>query len=65
MVEIGYFRAADRRREKQEARDRDERLIVSGEANPQQIAQQNGLFSAFRPSQARLVHRSVEVHAAA
>jgi hypothetical protein len=64
MVEIGYFNVAERRREKQESRDRDERLIASGEANPQQIAQQNGLFSALSPSQARLVHRCIEVHAA-
>jgi hypothetical protein len=62
VAEIGYFNSADRWREKQEARDHDERLIASGQAAPQQIAEKNGLFSAFDPSQAKLVHRRIEIH---
>jgi hypothetical protein len=64
VVEVGYFNVMDRRREKQEARDRDEQLIASGQADPQQIAQRNGLFSALDPSQARIVQRRAEVRAA-
>ena len=64
MVEVGYFNVMDRRREKQESRDRDERLIASGQADPQEIAQRNGLFSPLDPSQARLVQRRAEVRVA-
>lgn len=61
MLEVGYFNVMDRRREKQEARDRDQHLIASGQADPQQIAQCNGLFSALHPSQVQLVQRRAEV----
>lgn len=64
MVEVGYFNVMDRRREKQEARDRDERLIASGQVDPQHIALHNGLFSALSPSQVRLVQRRAEVRVA-
>ena len=64
MLQIGHFNAAARQREKQEARDRDERLIASGKISPQQIAQRNGLFSALNPSQARLVQRRAEIRVA-
>jgi len=57
MVEVGYFNVEDRRREKQEARDRDEYLIANGLADPQDIARRNGLFSALNPSQVQLVQR--------
>jgi hypothetical protein len=61
VVEVGYFNVMDRRREKQEARDRDAYLIASGQVDPQEIARRNGLFSALNPSQVRLVQRRVEV----
>ncbi len=61
MAQNGYFSVAARRREKQEARERDERLIASGQVAPQQIALRNGLFSALSPSQARLVQRRAEI----
>ena len=64
MSQIGFFSVAARRREKQEARDRDEYLIASGQAAPRQVAQRNGLFSAFHPSQARIVQRRASVHIA-
>jgi len=64
MVEVGYFDVKLRQREKQEARERDERLIASSKASPQQIGQWNGLFSALRPSQARIVQRRAEVRVA-
>ena len=64
MDRIGYFNVEARRREKQEARDRDEHLIASGQVAPQQIAQHNGLFSALHPSQARIVLRRAEVRVA-
>jgi hypothetical protein len=62
--QIAYFNASARQREKQEARDRDERLIARGQVASQQIAQRNGLFSALHPSQARLVQRRAEVRIA-
>jgi hypothetical protein len=58
MFEIAYFNVEDRRREKQEARDCDQFLIVNGIVGPQQIAQRNGFFSALNPSHARIIHRS-------
>ena len=59
MLEVGYYNVADRRREKQEARDRDEHLIASGQVDALEIAQRNGLFSALDPSQARIIrHRA-------
>jgi hypothetical protein len=64
MPQIGYFNAAARQREKQDARDRDERLIASGQADPQQVGQRNGLFSALHPSQARIVQRRAAIHIA-
>jgi len=64
MARNGYFSVAARRREKQQARDRDERLVAAGQADPQQISRRNGLFSALQPSQARLVRRRVEVRMA-
>ena len=64
MVEIGYFNPEDRRREKEEARDRAEFLIVSGQLSSQQINEQNGFFSALNPSQVRLVQRQAEIHIA-
>ena len=57
MVASGYFSSAARKREKQEARERDERLIASGQVSPQQVAKRNGLFSALDPSKARIVRR--------
>jgi hypothetical protein len=64
MRQIGYFNAAARQREKQDARDRDEHLIASGQFSPQQIAQHNGMFSGLNPSQVRLVQRRAEVRVA-
>jgi hypothetical protein len=61
MYEVGYFSVADRRSEKREARDRDEHLIVSGQASPQEISQRNGMFSSLAPSQVRLVQRRAEI----
>lgn len=60
-VEIGYFSEAARRREKPEARDRDERLIASGEVNAEEIARRNGLFSTLDFSRARIVRRRVPI----
>ena len=57
MAQNGYFSVEARRREKQEARNRDEYLIASGQADPHHLAQRNGLFSALHPSQARIVQR--------
>jgi hypothetical protein len=64
MAQHGYFSVAARRREKQQARDRDERLIAASQADPQHVNRRNGLFSALRPSQARLVRRWAEVRLA-
>lgn len=64
MIEVGYFNVADRRREKQAARDRDEHLIASGQVSPQEIARRNGLFSALNPAQVRIIRRRAEVRVA-
>ena len=54
---VGYFCVAARKREKQKARERDERLMASGQASPQQVAKRNGLFSALDPGKARIIRR--------
>ena len=64
MVPNGYFSLAARKREKQEARERDERLIASGQRSPQQVARRNGLFSALDPSKARIVRRRADARVA-
>jgi hypothetical protein len=61
MVQVGYFNVEARRREKQEARDRDERLMASGQIDAQEIARRNGLFSGLDSSQARLIQRRAEI----
>ena len=62
MAQNGYFSVEARRREKQEARNRDEYLIASGQTDPHHLAQRNGLFSALHPSQARIVQRRAPVN---
>jgi hypothetical protein len=64
MDRVAYFDALARQREKQEARDRDEHLIVRGQVDSRQIAERNGFFSALDPSRARLVRRRAEVRIA-
>jgi hypothetical protein len=55
----GYFNVSDRRREKEESRARDERLIAEGVLSPELVARRNSLFSALDPSKARIVQRHV------
>jgi hypothetical protein len=62
MVASGHFNPEARRREKQKARERDERLIAEGKVSVEQVAKRNGLFSALDPSKARIVRRRVHVH---
>jgi hypothetical protein len=64
MASGGYFSVAARKREKKEARARDERLIASGQASAQQVAKRNGLFSALDPSKARIVRRRADIRGA-
>jgi hypothetical protein len=64
MDRVAHFDAVARQREKQEARDRDERFIACGQVDSRQIAERNGFFSALDPSRARLVQRRVEVRVA-
>jgi hypothetical protein len=59
MAKVGNFSVRARRREKQKARDRDERLIAHGQA--MQVARRNGFFSALDPSKVRLVRRRAEI----
>jgi hypothetical protein len=61
MISNGHFSVAARRREKQEALERDERLIASSQVSAQQIASRNGLFSALDPSRARIIRRRASV----
>ena len=61
IVPDGYFNVAERRREKQEARDRDERLLASGEVTAEELNKRNGFFSALDFSQARIVRWSSRV----
>ena len=55
MIPVGYFSGKARQREKQEARDRDERLLASGELSLEQVAEKNGFFSVLDRSQVRVV----------
>jgi hypothetical protein len=64
MVPSGYFSVAARKREKQEARDRDERLMASGQLSPQQVSRRNGFFSALDRSMARIVQRRAAIRVA-
>jgi hypothetical protein len=64
MASSGYFSVAKRKREKKEARERDEGLIASGQVSAQQVAKRNGLFSALDPSKARIVRRRGEIRGA-
>jgi hypothetical protein len=64
MVPSGYFSVAARKREKQEARERDERLIASGRVGFQEIAKRNSLFSALDPSKARIIRRRAVIRLA-
>jgi hypothetical protein len=64
MIASGYFSPAARKREKQQARERDERLIADGHVSPQQVAKRNGLFSALDPSKARIVQRRAPIREA-
>jgi hypothetical protein len=57
----GYFDVSDRRREKEEARPRDERLIAEGVCSSDFIARRNGFFSALDPSKAKIIQRRVPV----
>jgi hypothetical protein len=61
MISNGHFSMAARRREKQEARERDERLVASGQESAQQVASRNGLFSALDPSRARIIRRRAPI----
>jgi hypothetical protein len=65
MVEVGYFNVEARKREKQEARFRDERLIVSGQASAQEVGRRNGLFSSLSPARVRIVQRQAEIRISA
>jgi hypothetical protein len=64
MVPNGHFSVAARQREKQESRERDERLIASGHMSVRGLAQRNGFFSALDPSRVRIVRRRADIRAA-
>jgi hypothetical protein len=64
MVPSGYFSVAARKREKQEARDRDERLMASGQLSSQQVSRRNGFFSALDRSKAKIVRRRAAIRVA-
>ncbi len=61
MVPNGHFSVAARNLAKQQARDRDERLIASGQVSAQQVGRRNSLFSALDPRKARIVRHRAEV----
>ena len=64
MVPSGYFSVAARKREKQEARDRDERLMAGGEVSLQHVSKRNGLFSALDPSKVLIAQRHAAIRVA-
>jgi hypothetical protein len=64
MVPIGYFSAVVREREKQGARERDERLIAGGQLSAREIASRNSFFSALDPSKARIIRRRAIIRVA-
>ena len=61
IVPDGCFNVAEWWREKQEARDRDERLLASGEVTAEELARRNNLFSNLDFSRARIVRWRVPV----
>ena len=61
MPRQAEFSVFERRREKQASRERDELRMERGEVSPDDIRDQNGLFSNFDRSKARLVSRRVHV----
>ena len=54
------FKVSERQREKQASRERDEFRMEHGDASPDDIRDQNGLFSSFDRSKA--MSRRVHVH---
>jgi hypothetical protein len=55
------FKVSERQREKQASRERDEFRMEQGEASSDDIRDQNGLFSSFDQSKAKLVSCRVHV----
>lgn len=61
MAQPMFFDVAERRREKELARERDLARISRAEVSPEAVRDANGLFSAFDPAQARVVARRMRV----
>lgn len=47
----------DRAKEKQESRERDERMLANGEITVEELSKRNGFFSALDHFKARIVRR--------
>ena len=61
MAPIAQFSVADRRREKQDSRARDEVCLARGDLDPQEVRDRNGFFSALDASKAKIVSRRIRV----
>lgn len=61
MASIASFSVADRRREKQLAREQDEVRLQHGEVEARALRDRNGFFSLLDASKARIVSRRVRV----
>ncbi|MCX5512134.1 hypothetical protein OSH05_01265 [Kaistia algarum] len=62
-MSLSSFSIADRQREKNESRLRDEARLAEGDAAAREVGEENGLFSAFDPSRARVVARRIRFQA--
>ncbi|GLS17971.1 hypothetical protein GCM10007874_09870 [Labrys miyagiensis] len=58
---ISHFKFEDLVREKQEARERDEARLRSGEISVHDLQRRNGLFSAFDPARMKISRRRIRV----
>ncbi len=61
MYSEGYFNVAERNREKQASRERDELCLEQHPESAQQIAMSNGFFCALDNSSMEIVERRVAI----
>lgn len=54
MPQVAHFDSFDRRREKQRAREQDDRDLREGAISPEDLGQRNGFFSGIDFSRASL-----------
>jgi hypothetical protein len=65
MSSADYFSVAERVREKEQSRARDELRIANGEVDAQKVGRQNGLYCALDRDRIRIVRRRAKVNISA